>query len=85
MLPSKPVKKYGLGLRVSSTANKSFNWLEWANPNTFETEAEANEYMTNSPEWNNHRNQNNAGVKNKYCGIIRLSQEEIDWWNSVVP
>ena len=83
MLPEKPVKKFGLGLRISSKLNRSFNWLEWANQNTFDTHEELNEFMKKNPDWNRHRNQNNSSIKNKYCGPIELTEEELNYWNSV--
>ena len=84
MLPLFPVKKFGLGVRVSSSQNKSFNWLEWANPNTFDTKKEAEQYMGSTLNWNLHKNQNNPNIKNKYCGIMELNKEELIYWNAVV-
>ena len=77
-----------MGLRVSSNLNKSFNWLEWANPNTFDTREEVEKYMEETVGWNKHRNQNqdpNSPIlKHKYITVIELTDEEIEYWTRVM-
>ena len=78
----KPVKRWALGFRVSSNLNKSFNWVEFANENTFDTKEEAEAYMEAHPDWNNHRNVAHAGdptriKKSRYCGPFELTDEEV--------
>lgn len=73
----KPVKRWAIGFRVSSKLNRSFNWVEFANPHTFDTEEEAVQFITDTPNWNQHKNQNDPRVKIKYCGPFELTDEEI--------
>ena len=77
MRPTQPVKKWALGLRVSSKLNRSFNYVEFANPNTFDTIEEAQAYMGDNPEWNKHRNLPNPRVKNKNMGPFELTDDEV--------
>jgi hypothetical protein len=81
MRPDKPVKKFALGLRVSSKLNRSFNWVEFANSQTFDTKEEAEKFVRDNVEWNRHRNPNNPSVKNKNVGIFQLTDEEIQQLN----
>jgi hypothetical protein len=79
MLLVKPVKRWALGFRVSSTTNKSFNWIELACSQTFNTKDEAISYTEATPDWNRHKNQNNAQVKLP-CGPFELTNEEIAFY-----
>lgn len=81
MRPNKPVKKFAFGLRVSSKLNRSFNWVEFANPNTFDTKEEAEKFIQDTPNWNKHRNPNNPSVKNKNVGIFQLTDDELQQYN----
>lgn len=79
---SKPVKPWALGFRVSSTLNKSFNWVEFANANTFDSKEEAEKFMSENLNWNQHRNISNPNVKHKYCGPFKLTDEEVTKYNN---
>ena len=78
----KPVKRWALGFRVSSKLNKSFNWVEFANPNTFDTKEDAEKYMTETEGWNQHRNHSNPSVKIKHCGPFQLTDAEMVDYNN---
>lgn len=75
MKPNKPVKKYALGFRINSNLNKSFNWVEFANPQTFDTEEEIKDYIEKNPNWNKHI------TRHPQCGIFCLSDEEVKNYN----
>lgn len=77
MRPTQPVKKWALGLRVSSKLNRSFNYVEFANPNTFDSQEEAQKYIEENPEWNKHRNLPNPRVKNNNMGPFQLTDDEV--------
>lgn len=83
MLLSKPVKQWALGFRVSSKLNRSFNWVEFSNSHTFDTEEEAIQFMADNTDWNQHRNQNDPRVKIKYCGPFKLTDEEMATYERV--
>ena len=84
---TKPVKRWALGFRVSSNLNKSFNWIELANSNTFDTKEEAETYMAEHPDWNRHRNTALSSdptriKKSRYCGPFELTDAEITDYNN---
>jgi len=79
MLLVKPVKRWALGFRVSSSLNKSFNWVELASSQTFDTKDEVISYMEATPDWNRHKNQNHPQVQLK-CGPFELTNEEMAFY-----
>ena len=79
MLLSKPVKRWALGFRVSSNLNRSFNWIELASSQTFDTQDEVISYMEATPNWNRHRNLNQPSV-GLPCGPFELTDEEMAFY-----
>jgi hypothetical protein len=77
MRPTKPVKKWAIGLRVSSKLNRSFNYVEFANPNTFDSQEEAQAYIESQPNWNRHRTLVDPTIKNSNVGPFELTDEEV--------
>lgn len=80
MLLVKPVRRWALGFRVSSKLNKSFNWIELASSQTFDTKDEAVSYMEATPDWCRHKNQNHPQVKLK-CGPFELTDAEVAFYD----
>ena len=76
---AKPVKRWALGFRVTSKMNKSFNWIELANPQTFDTKEDAEKFTKENPTWNQHKNQNHTNVR-LTCGPFELTSDEIAFY-----
>jgi len=79
---AKPVKRWALGIRIASKMNKSFNWIELANSQTFDSKEDAEKFIKENPNWNQHKNHNHPNVRIQ-CGPFELTDEEIAFYTKV--